>query len=119
MQKQMVEDFVQFTHLEKLYDSLPGMDEALVARLFGLDPEGYHLSGVAHKPLWLGSYGLGGDAPRFDPAPELRSLHPNFKRLLRARLPSGISAVLKLPPPNNRCVSVLGARHENTSLLHA
>jgi lysophospholipase L1-like esterase len=41
MQNQMIENFVQFTHLEKLYGYLPGMDEALMARLFGLDLEGY------------------------------------------------------------------------------
>jgi hypothetical protein len=37
MQNQMIEKLVQFTHLEKLYGYLPGMDEALMARLFGLD----------------------------------------------------------------------------------
>jgi acyl-CoA thioesterase I len=37
----MIEKLVQFTHLEKLYGYLPGMDEALVARLFGLDLEAY------------------------------------------------------------------------------
>ncbi|MCA1718935.1 MAG: GDSL-type esterase/lipase family protein [Actinobacteria bacterium] len=41
MQNPMIENWVQFTHLEKLYGYLPGMDEALVARLFGLDLEGY------------------------------------------------------------------------------
>jgi acyl-CoA thioesterase-1 len=41
MQNQMIENLVQYTHLEKLYGYLPGMDEALMARLFGLDPEGY------------------------------------------------------------------------------
>ncbi|QYJ15583.1 hypothetical protein Rxycam_01407 [Rubrobacter xylanophilus DSM 9941] len=42
MQNQMmIEKLVQFTHLEKLYGYLPGMDEALMARLFGLDPEEY------------------------------------------------------------------------------
>jgi acyl-CoA thioesterase I len=39
--KMMIEKLVQFTHLEKLYGYLPGMDEALQARLFGLDPEEY------------------------------------------------------------------------------
>jgi len=34
--KMMIEKLVQFTHLEKLYGYLPGMDEALLARLFGL-----------------------------------------------------------------------------------
>jgi acyl-CoA thioesterase I len=37
----MIETWVQYTHLEKLYGYLPGMDEALLARLFGLDPEEY------------------------------------------------------------------------------
>jgi acyl-CoA thioesterase I len=37
----MIEKLVQFTHLEKLYGYLPGMDEALVAWLFGLDLEAY------------------------------------------------------------------------------
>ena len=39
MQNPMIENWVQFTHLEKLYGYLPGMDEALLARLFGLDLE--------------------------------------------------------------------------------
>ena len=52
-------------------------------------------------------------------------LHQNYKVCAKitsgclARLSSGISAFLKLPPPNNQYVSVLGTRHENTSLLHA
>jgi hypothetical protein len=37
----MIESWAQYTHLEKLYGYLPGMDEALLARLFGLDPEEY------------------------------------------------------------------------------
>jgi len=37
----MVENLVQYTHLEKLYNYLPGMDEALMARLFGLGLEEY------------------------------------------------------------------------------
>ncbi len=42
MQNQMmIEKLVQFTHLEKLYGYLPGMDEATVARLFGLDEAAY------------------------------------------------------------------------------
>jgi hypothetical protein len=32
MQNRMIEDFVQLTHLEKLYGYLPGMDEAFMAR---------------------------------------------------------------------------------------
>jgi lysophospholipase L1-like esterase len=32
---------VRYTHLEKLYGYLPGMDEALLARLFGLDLQEY------------------------------------------------------------------------------
>ena len=39
--KMMIETWVQYTHLEKLYGYLPGMDEELPARLFGLDPEEY------------------------------------------------------------------------------
>lgn len=35
--RMMIEKLVQFTHLEKLYGYLPGMDEKLLARLFGLD----------------------------------------------------------------------------------
>jgi len=41
MQNQMIANLVQFTHLEKLYGYLPGRDEALMARLFGLDLKGY------------------------------------------------------------------------------
>jgi acyl-CoA thioesterase I len=37
----MIETWVQYTHLEKLYGYLPGMDEALTARLFGLGAEEY------------------------------------------------------------------------------
>ena len=39
--KMMIETWVRYTHLEKLYGYLPGMDEVLHARLFGLDPEEY------------------------------------------------------------------------------
>ena len=39
--KMMIENWVQYTHLEKLYGYLPGMDEALMARLFGLGLEEY------------------------------------------------------------------------------
>lgn len=39
--KMMIEKLVQYTHLEKLHGYLPGMDEALLARLFGLDLEEY------------------------------------------------------------------------------
>lgn len=42
MQNQMmIDNLVQFTHLEKLYGYLPGMDEATVAALFGLDKAVY------------------------------------------------------------------------------
>ena len=41
MQNQMIENLVQYTHLEKVYGYLPGMDEALMARLFGLEFEDY------------------------------------------------------------------------------
>ena len=37
----MIENLVQYTHLEKIYGYLPGMDEALMARLFGLSAEEY------------------------------------------------------------------------------
>jgi acyl-CoA thioesterase I len=37
----MIETWIQYTHLEKLYGYLPGMDEALMARLFGLGLEEY------------------------------------------------------------------------------
>jgi hypothetical protein len=37
MQNPMIENSVRFMHLEKLYGYLPGMDEELLARLFGLD----------------------------------------------------------------------------------
>jgi acyl-CoA thioesterase I len=37
----MIETWVRYTHLEKLYGYLPGMDEELLARLFGLDLEEY------------------------------------------------------------------------------
>lgn len=41
-QNQMrIETWVQYTHLEKLYGYLPGMDEALLAQLFGLGLEEY------------------------------------------------------------------------------
>jgi acyl-CoA thioesterase I len=39
--KTMIETWVRYTHLEKLYGYLPGMDEDLLARLFGLDLEEY------------------------------------------------------------------------------
>ena len=39
--RMMIEKLVQFTHLEKLYGYLPGMDESLMARLFGLGLEEY------------------------------------------------------------------------------
>ncbi len=38
MQNQMIENLDQYIHLEMLSGYLPGMDEALMARLFGLDP---------------------------------------------------------------------------------
>jgi acyl-CoA thioesterase I len=41
MHNQMIENLVQFTHLEKLYGYLPGMDEETVAALFGLDLAAY------------------------------------------------------------------------------
>lgn len=42
MQNQMmIENLLQFTHLEKLYSYLPGMDGATVATLFGLDEAAY------------------------------------------------------------------------------
>jgi hypothetical protein len=41
MQNPMIENLVQFTHLEKLYVYLPGMDETLMARLSGLELEDY------------------------------------------------------------------------------
>jgi acyl-CoA thioesterase I len=37
----MIETWIQYTHLEKLYGYQPGMDEALMARLFGLGLEEY------------------------------------------------------------------------------
>jgi lysophospholipase L1-like esterase len=37
----MIEKLVQYTHLEKLYGYLPGMDEELLAQLFGLGLEEY------------------------------------------------------------------------------
>jgi acyl-CoA thioesterase I len=37
----MIETWIQYTHLEKLYGYLPGMDEALIAWLFGLGVEEY------------------------------------------------------------------------------
>jgi acyl-CoA thioesterase-1 len=39
--RMMIENLVRYTHLEKLYGYLPGMDEALMARLFGLGLEEY------------------------------------------------------------------------------
>ena len=41
MQNPMIENLVQFTHLEKTYGYLPGMSEATVAALFGLDEATY------------------------------------------------------------------------------
>jgi acyl-CoA thioesterase-1 len=41
MQNRMIANLIHYTHLEKLYGYLPGMDEALMARLFGLDLQGY------------------------------------------------------------------------------
>ncbi len=41
MQNLMIENLIQYTHLRKLYGYLPGMDEALMARLFGLEFEDY------------------------------------------------------------------------------
>jgi acyl-CoA thioesterase-1 len=40
-QDQMIESWVRYTHLEKLYGYLPGIDDALLARLFGLGTEEY------------------------------------------------------------------------------
>ena len=37
----MIENLVQYTYLEKLYGYLPGMDESLMAWLFGLGLEEY------------------------------------------------------------------------------
>ena len=37
----MIETWVRYTHLEKIYGYLPGMDESLMARLFGLNLEEY------------------------------------------------------------------------------
>ena len=41
MQIPMIENLVQFTHLEKTYGYLPGTSEATVAALFGLDEATY------------------------------------------------------------------------------
>ncbi|MBA2783083.1 MAG: hypothetical protein H0T74_09200 [Rubrobacteraceae bacterium] len=41
MQNPMIEKLVQFTHLEKTYGYLPGMSEATVAALLGLDEATY------------------------------------------------------------------------------
>jgi acyl-CoA thioesterase I len=41
VQNKMIETWVRYTHLEKLYGYLPGMDEELLARLFGLGLEEY------------------------------------------------------------------------------
>src|SRR5215218_9235920 len=41
MQNPMIQNLVQFTHLEKTYGYLPGMSEATVAALFGLDEATY------------------------------------------------------------------------------
>jgi len=41
MQNPMIEKLVQFTHLEKTYGYLPGMSEATVAALLGLDEAAY------------------------------------------------------------------------------
>ena len=37
--RMMIEAWVRYAHLEKLYGYLPGVDEALIARLFWLDLE--------------------------------------------------------------------------------
>jgi hypothetical protein len=37
----MIENLVQYRHLEKLYGYLPGMDESLMTQLFGLGLEEY------------------------------------------------------------------------------
>ena len=41
MKNQMIDQLVQFTHLEKTYGYLPGMSDATVAALFGLDEAAY------------------------------------------------------------------------------
>ncbi|MEJ7870706.1 MAG: SGNH/GDSL hydrolase family protein, partial [Rubrobacteraceae bacterium] len=41
MQNPMIQKLVQFTHLEKMYGYLPGMSEATVAALLGLDEATY------------------------------------------------------------------------------
>src|SRR5687767_13727312 len=47
----MIGNLVQYTHLEKLYGYLPGMDESLMTQLlFGLGLEEYLRSGAASTP---------------------------------------------------------------------
>jgi hypothetical protein len=41
MQNPMIQNLVQFRHLQKTYGYLPGMSEATVAALFGLDEVTY------------------------------------------------------------------------------
>ena len=41
MQNPMIQNLVQFTHLEKTYGYLPGIGEATLAALFGLDEATY------------------------------------------------------------------------------
>jgi len=41
MNEQMIHELVRFTHLEKMYGYLPGMDGAALAALFGLDEAAY------------------------------------------------------------------------------
>ena len=41
MQNPMIQNLVQFTHLEKTYGYLPGMNEVTAAALFGLDEVTY------------------------------------------------------------------------------
>lgn len=41
MQNPMIDNLVQFMHIEKLYGYLPGMNEASMAQLLGLDVERY------------------------------------------------------------------------------
>jgi hypothetical protein len=52
-------NLVQYRHLEKLYGYLPGMDQSLMAQLFGLGLEGTVRSGAASTPTpatWPWSY---------------------------------------------------------------
>jgi len=41
MKEQMIHELIRFTHLEKTYGYLPGMSEATLAALFGLDEAAY------------------------------------------------------------------------------